>query len=55
MSPLSPPFIPRERTNPEPRICVVRHGTHRTRLIKKPVAPYVERVYEYGDFSLLGI
>ena len=24
-------------------------------LIKKPVAAYVERVYEYGDFSGLGI
>ena len=24
-------------------------------LVKKPIAAYVERVYEYGDFSLLGI
>ena len=24
-------------------------------LIKKPIAAYVERVYEYGDFSALGI
>lgn len=24
-------------------------------LVKKPVAAYVERVYEYGDFNLLGI
>ena len=24
-------------------------------IVKKPVAVYVERVYEYGDFSLLGI
>jgi hypothetical protein len=24
-------------------------------LVKKPVAAYVERVYEYGDFGLLGI
>ena len=24
-------------------------------LIKKPIAAYVERVYEYGDFSGLGI
>lgn len=24
-------------------------------LVKKPLAAYVERVYEYGDFSLLGI
>jgi len=24
-------------------------------LVKKPIAAYVERVYEYGDFSLMGI
>ena len=24
-------------------------------LVKKPIAVYVERVYEEGDFSLLGI
>ncbi len=24
-------------------------------LVKKPVAVYVEKVYEYGDFSGLGI
>lgn len=24
-------------------------------LVKKPIATYVERVYEYGDFSLMGI
>ena len=24
-------------------------------LVKKPIAAYVERVYEYGDFGLLGI
>jgi hypothetical protein len=24
-------------------------------LIKKPVAAYVEQVYQYGDFSLLGL
>jgi hypothetical protein len=25
------------------------------KLIKKPTAVYVEQVYHYGDFSLLGI
>ncbi|MFN4261629.1 MAG: hypothetical protein ACK4RK_20290 [Gemmataceae bacterium] len=24
-------------------------------LVKQPIAAYVERVYDYGDFSLLGI
>jgi len=24
-------------------------------LVKRPVAAYIERVYEYGDFNLLGI
>lgn len=25
------------------------------KLVKQPLAVYIERVYEYGDFSLLGI